>query len=302
MYAITHDRDAKMRNDWDDLRTVLFMVRHGSLSSAADALGVNYTTVSRRIAHAEERYGARLFDRLPQGYVPTDAGHEAALFAERMEISESEFRLKVAGRDAQLSGDLIVTAPQLLIAGEMSVVLDQFLQLHPNVNLSVRASTEVLNLNRREADLAVRISDTPGDTLMGRRLTGQKIAPFCAPEVLKRIEANPQRTVDWLSFLHWDTSEKFSYAAYPNGRVRVEFDDVSAIIGAAQVGLGVARLPLFLGRAAGLVMMPQITPEKYHDIWVVAHKDLWTSAKVVAFKDVLVKYFRENRYQFEGVD
>lgn len=291
-----------MRNDWDDLRTVLFLVRHGSLSSAAEALGVNHTTVSRRIAHAEERYGTRLFDRLPQGYVPTETGHEAALFAERMEISESEFRLKVAGRDAQLSGDLIVTAPQLLIAGEMSVVLDQFLQLHPNVNLSVRASTEVLNLNRREADLAVRISDTPGDTLMGRRLSGQKIAPFCTPEVLKRIMVDPKGTVEWLSFLHWDTSEDFSHTAYPNSRVRVEFDDASAVIGAAQAGLGVARLPLFLGRAAGLVMVPKIAPEDFLDIWVVAHKDLWTSAKVVAFKDVLVKYFRENRHRFEGVD
>lgn len=291
-----------MRNDWDDLRTVLYLVRHGSLSSAADALSINYTTVSRRIAHAEERYGARLFDRLPQGYVPTDAGREAAAFAERMEVSESEFRLKVAGRDAQLSGDLIITAPQLLIAGEMSIVLDQFLRLHPNVNLSVRASTEVLNLNRREADLAVRISDTPGDTLMGRRLAGQKIAAFGAPEVVKRLAADPSSPLEWLSFTHWDPAEKFAYDSYPNSRVRVEFDDISAIIGAAQAGLGIAVLPLFLGRAAGLEMLPLIPPEKYHDIWVVAHKDLWATAKVVAFKDILVQFFRERRSLFEEVN
>lgn len=289
-----------MRNDWDDLRTILFMVRHGSLSSAAEALGVNYTTVSRRIAHAEERYGARLFDRLPQGYVATDAGHEAAIFAEQMENSEAEFRRKVEGRDAQLSGTLKVTAPQLLIGSHLSSVLDEFLKKHPQVNLSIRASNDVLNLNRREADLAIRISDTPGDSLMGRRLTGQKTASFCTPEVHERIMADPERRVDWLGFSFWKNVPLGSLEEYPNGRIRLEFDDMTALLGAAKAGLGVARLPLFLGHSSGLMLAPYLPPQQYSDIWMVAHKDLWANAKVVAFKELLVAFFRENRAQFEG--
>ncbi|AML50755.1 LysR family transcriptional regulator [Falsihalocynthiibacter arcticus] len=285
-----------MRNDWDDLRTILFMVRHGSLSSAAQALGVNYTTVSRRIAHAEEQYGTRLFDRLPQGYVPTDAGREAAEFAERMESSETEFRLKVAGREAQLSGSLKVTAPQLLFGRHLATVLDQFLNLHPNVNLSIRASNEVLNLNRREADLAIRISDSPGDTLMGRRLTGQQTASFCTREVYERIEADPAKRVNWLAFSHAMASPLDSY---PNGRIRLVFDDMAALLEATKAGLGVARLPLFLGREQNLILVPYLPPQPFLDIWVVAHKDLWANAKVVAFKELLVAFFRKNRALFE---
>ncbi|WP_380055625.1 LysR family transcriptional regulator [Falsihalocynthiibacter sp. SS001] len=287
-----------MRNDWDDLRTVLYMVRHGSLTSAAQHLGVNYTTVSRRIAHAEERYGVRMFDRLSYGYVPTHAGREAASFAEQMEMSESEFRLKVAGRDAELSGDLKVTVPKLLV-GALAGVLDQFLVAHPKVNLSILASDEVLNLNLREADLAVRVSNSPGDTLMGRRLTGQHIAAFSTAEVNARIEADPHKHIEWLGFSTGSSPNPTAPTQYPLGRVRLAFDDLSALVDAARAGLGVARLPLFLGRSAGLVMATRIPPEPFQDIWTVAHRDLWSNAKVVAFRELLVAYFREHRAEFE---
>ncbi len=291
-----------MRNDWDDLRTILYMVRHGSLSAAAKELGVNYTTVSRRISHAEDSYGARLFDRLPQGYVATEAGLEAAEFAERMESSEAAFRLRVGGRDSQLSGELKVTAPQLLIAGPISGVIDRFLREHPEVNLTILASNEILNLNRREADLAIRISDTPGDTLIGRRLTGQATASFASPELAQQMADDPDRRVDWLGFTFWQSVPKASLENYPNARIRLTFDDMTALLGAAKAGLGVARLPLFLGEGEGLVQVPVLAPQPYTDIWAVAHRDLWGNAKVAAFKDLLVEYFRDNRHHFEGHD
>jgi DNA-binding transcriptional LysR family regulator len=177
--------------------------------------------------------------------------------------------------------------------------LDQFLTAHPQVNLSIRASNELLNLNRREADLAIRISDSPGDTLMGRRLTGQKTASFCTAEVLAKIQADPEKRVDWLGFEHWSSVPNASKQAYPNGRIKLKFDDMTALVGAAKMGLGVARLPLFLGRSEGLILAPFLPPQPYTDIWAVAHKDLWASAKVTAFKDILVAFFREHRSEFE---
>ena len=77
------------------------------------------------------------------------------------------------------------------------------------------------------------------------------------------------------------------------------FDDMVAIRAAALAGLGVARMPLFLGRASdGLVQVPVLSPQSYPDIWVVAHRDVWAAAKVTAFREILVPFMRRRRAQF----
>ena len=287
-----------MRENWDDLRAVLFMVRHGSLAAAATALDVNYTTVARRIAQAEESYGVLLFERLPQGYVATEAGLLAASEAEKMEDAETGFRRALAKADTRLSGTFSITAPQLLIAAHLCHVIEEFLGKHPEVELTVRASNALLNLNHREADLAIRISANPGDTLVGRRLTGQQTASFASAEVARRIETAPGATIDWIGFTYWTKPPKVSLENYPNARIKMQFDDMSAVLGAAQAGLGVARMPMFLGRSAGLTQVPVLPPQPYTDIWAVAHRDIWASAKVTAFKECLLPYFKAHAAEF----
>ena len=294
-----HAKMQDMRGDWDNLRTVMLVVRLGSQAAAARALGVDVTTVSRRISAAERSLGARLFDRLPGGYAPTGAGHEAAQRAEAMEAEETALRRRLAGRDAMLRGPLVVTAPQLLIASHLCHMIDAFLDRHPEVELTVRATNELLDLTGREADLAIRISDDPGDTLVGRRLSGQQTASFAAPELAARISEDPDAAIDWIGFTHWTGPPKASLRAYPNARVKLRFDDMSAVLGAAQAGLGVARMPLFLGRSSpGLVQVPVLAPQRYQDIWALTHRDLRDAGRVRAFREALVEFFRRHRRDF----
>ncbi len=287
-----------MQDSWDDIRVVLALVRHGSLAKAAEVLGVNYTTVARRISQAEESLGQRLFDRLPTGYAPTTLGKEVAGFAEKMEQSETEMRLSMAGQNERLTGTLTVTAPQLLIASHLCHVFDRFLARHPEVDLTVLASNEQLNMHRREADLAIRITDTPGDTLIGRRLAAQQTASFASAQVAEQIKDTPARVVDWIGFTFWKGPPKQSLHLYPNARIRMSFDDMTAVIGATRAGLGVARMPIFVGRSAGLIQVPVLPPQPYFDIWLVAHKDVWPGAKLRAFREILIPYFKENRPDF----
>ncbi|WP_093968618.1 LysR family transcriptional regulator [Actibacterium lipolyticum] len=291
-----------MREDWDNLRTVLQLVRHGSLAGAAKALGVSYTTVSRRVAAAEESFGTPLFERLQAGYAPTEAGRSAARHAEQMEQAELALRRELAARDTALTGPLVITAPQLLIASHLCHVIDAFLEKHPGVELTIRATNELLDLNNREADLAIRISDTPGDDLVGRRLARQHTASFASPDYASKLQDNPGDMIDWLGFTFWQDPPKAAMALNPNQRVRMRFDDMSALIGAAQAGLGVARMPMFVGRAAGgLMQVPILPPQQYHDIWVLSHRDLKDAAKLRAFKDMLVPYFAAHKDDFVGV-
>ena len=285
--------------DWDDLKTVLALVRAKTLAGAGDALGVNYTTVARRIQRAEGAVGEALFERLASGYQPTETGLLVAEHACQMEEREHMLLRKLQGRDQSLSGPLVITAPQLLIGPCLSPVLEAFSRLHPEVDLRVKATNDLLNLNRREADLAIRISRNPGDTLTGLRLCAQHSASFASPAMAERIARDPDGPIDWVIYEQCDGVPRVARDLYPSSRVRMVFDDMAAMIGAAQAGLGVLRMPMFLGRSTeGLVQVPVLPPQPYADVWVVGHPDVWRAAKVAAFRDLLVPHFRGLRHLF----
>lgn len=288
-----------MDANWDDLKTVLAVVRLKTLAAAGHALGVNYTTIARRVTRAETALGVLLFERLADGYVPTPQGEDVARYAAEMEERAHALMRHLSGQARLLPGPLTITAPQLLISTLLAPMIDDFLTLHPDIDLTVRATNDLLDLSRREADLAIRISSEPGDSLTGLRLTHQYSASFAAPELARRIQDSPKGQIDWVLHSSADAPPKASLEQYPNARVRIRFDDMVAIIGAAQAGLGVARLPLFLGRhSGGLVQVPVLPPQPYPDIWVVAHRDVWKSARVAAFKSALVTFFKANRHRF----
>lgn len=286
---------------WDHLKTILLVVRHGTLAGAATALKVNYTTVARRIEKAEAALGEPLFERLADGYRPTDAASQIAQHAADMERAEHRLLRERAGRDRSLRGTLTVTAPQLLIAHVLAPVIDRFARTHPLVHLRFRASNELLDLSRREADLAIRISRNPGDALKGRRLSAQETGYFATAPLIRAMQEDPTAYHQWVVYEQYSELPKEVLAAYPRARIRVSFDDMAAMAGAAQAGLGAVRMPLFLGRALPeLQPVPNLPVKPYADIWAVAHEDVWPSAKVQAFQTMLADWFRENRGQFMG--
>ncbi len=290
-----------MTMNWDDLRTVLALVRHRTLSGAGSALGLNYTTVARRISRAEDASGAVLFERLADGYRPTDAGLSAARHAEKMEEAELALSRDLAAGDETLSGPFIVTAPQLLIGPYLAAVLAAFKASHPAVELEIRATNDLLDLNRREADLALRISREPGDDLMGLRLATQETASFATPSLAAQIEADPKTPIPWIMHVSADAPPKKIDPRYPNNHILLRFDDMIPVLGATRAGLGVARLPMFLGRSEpGLVQIPLLAPQAYADIWLVGHRDIWRSAKSRKFREFLLPEFRARRSEFLG--
>ncbi|WP_093036771.1 LysR family transcriptional regulator [Roseovarius azorensis] len=288
-----------MTLDWQDLKIILHLVRAGTLARAGNLLGINYTTVARRIARAEKALGQPLFERRPDGYRPTELGLLAARHAEEMETREHALMRQLQGRDGSLRGPLVITAPQLLVQLHLVHVIDAFCTAHPAVALQVNTAHDLLDLGRRDADLAVRISHSPGDALTGLRLTEQHRAAFASPDLAGRIMADSAVPVPWI--VHQDAVglPALALKQRSNGYVRMRFDDMLAMIGAAQVGLGVVRMPVFAGRGTpGLVQVPVMPPEPYAPIWVVAHADVWPGARVRAFREMLVGYFRQHRALF----
>ncbi len=284
---------------WDDIRTIGLLVRTGSLAGAGAALGINYTSVARRIRRAEAALGKTLFERLSDGYQPTEAALLIARQAESMAADEAQLMRQLGALGDNLAGPLVVTAPQLLITHELAPVLAAFSERFGEIDLTVKATNDILDLSRREAELAIRISRKPGDTLKGLRLAEQQTASFASPEWAGRIAADPAGVIDWVAYTGLPKLPEIVTDTYPGSRVRYRFDDMSVMISAAASGLGVVRCPMFLGRVVpGLVQVPLLPPQPYADIWVVAHPDLWDAPRVKAFRDILVPRMRARRAQF----
>lgn len=287
--------------DWGDLRYVLETVRHGGLSGASRALGVNHATVARRIAAAEAALGTRLFDRRPTGYTPTDAGLDAARAAEAMEESQAELGRSIAARDADPSGPLTVTAPQLLIQTALAPILARFVAAHPSVEVTVLGANAPLNLAHREADVAIRISDTPDPDLVGRRVAPQRSAVYVSRRYWARRGPDPTAPLHWLRFLHWEAPPKQVRAAYRDVPVVIRLDDMVAMQGAVRADLGATRMPCFLGDTdPELMRVPGIELMPYPPVWVLTHADLRGVPRIAAFTRFMSDALRALRPVFAG--
>ena len=143
--------------DWDDVRYFLAVARGGSVRAAAGHLGVNHSTVLRRVAQLEEHLGAQMFEKLPSGYRLTAAGEEVVELANQMEASSHELETRVFGLDQSVRGLLRVTLTPILATHLLMPDFAEFARLHPDIEMEILSSGELANLTNREADVAIRV-------------------------------------------------------------------------------------------------------------------------------------------------
>jgi DNA-binding transcriptional LysR family regulator len=164
---------------WDEFRLVKSVAEARSLVGAAELLGVNHSTVFRRLAAVEAAVGARLFERARSGYEPTAAGEEMIALATTMAESVQEFERRVAGRDVKPTGELTVTTPEAIGQHFMPTIVAQFQTQNPGVVVELILSDQPLNLSRRDADIAIRMTNDPPETLVGRRICTGRWGVYC---------------------------------------------------------------------------------------------------------------------------
>lgn len=286
--------------DWDDLRHVLAVIRNGGVSGAAVALGVNHSTVSRRIMALEQRMGVQLFDRTPDGYEPTQAGLESFAIAEEMEKAALALETRILDRDTRPSGHLSVTAPLMLVLGPLAQVLTDFRQTYPDIDLTVVSSNEVLNLHRREADIAIRATNAPEETLFGTRLTSQSAAVFATQTYLEGLD-KAHRALDWIGFDGQETPPPEILERFPKSSMAMRFDEKLGMIAAAKAHCGVVRLPCYYGDIdPDLVRVPGLPMIRYQDFWALTHPGLRNTVRVRLFLRATLEAFKPLRPLFMG--
>lgn len=277
--------------DWNDLRHFLALHRTGSLARAAAELGVNATTVSRRLSALEDELGGKLFDRTPDGYALTAVGRELVIRAERIEAEARAIEEDLRGADDRPAGVVRVTATEMLATRFIAPYLARFRARYPEITLELRCTHEIVSLARREADVALRLSRPREDDLVCKRLAEIPLALYAAPSYLAEHGApeDPEASLAGHHLLCFADSRHFEYenawmsARAEGARVALRCDSVSSLYAACVGGLGIGLLPRVVAdRDPALERVPTESAPTPRVIWRAVHRDLRDTARIRA--------------------
>jgi len=276
---------------WDDLRVFLAVHQLGSHKRAGRLLGVAPTTIGRRLAALESALGTRLFLRTPERVQATPAGLKLVPHARRMEAEAIEAERELLAADSRLEGSLRVTATDGFLHYVLLPALAELRREHPGLCVELRADTRVLDLSRREADVAVRLVRPKEPALIARRLGDMRFSLFASQAYLDR-HGTP-RTLDALAthdFIGFDASldelpqTRWLRRATPAPRYVVRATTTTAQVLACAEGHGIALLPTFV--AAREPRLQRLVPRLLgpsREIWGVIHADMRANARTAAF-------------------
>jgi DNA-binding transcriptional LysR family regulator len=292
--------------DLSDLAFVAAVTRTGSLAGAARQLQVNHATVFRRIAALEAALGVQLFDRNNGRYVATLAGEElAATGALIAEHAERSLR-KVAGYELQPSGIVRITTTDSIANHLLNPALQQCRAAYPEISLHVSIDNAMLDLSRRDADIAVRATLRPPDYLIGKRIAPVAFAVYGAGTYLMEH----QSTTD-LAAHHWlslgDAYERHRSLLWlqrivPLERVGLRTDGFASLAQACKDGLGLAVLPCWIGDAAAeLYRVEEPQSDLASELWLLTHPDLRNVPRVRAVFKTLQTALGLHKKALEGL-
>lgn len=289
--------------NWDDLKIFLAISRQGSARAAADKLGIHHSTITRRIDAFESAQKTLLFDRLHTGYRLTAAGKMLLLSAMRIESEIETIERNILGQDADLKGEIRVTMPDAIAVHLLMPDIVRFMDTYPDINVKVIISYSVLSLTKRETEVAIRLTDNPPEHLIGRKVVRYHIATYAAKQYLQSKKIGQEMTnAHWIG---WDfpvpCAEWIKASEFPHLPARGNFNNAIAQLAAVKAGLGLARLPCFMGDLAPeLCRLPPGESKPFQDIWILTHKDLLSTARIQTFMDFMAEAFRQKRSLLEG--
>lgn len=290
---------------WDDYRLVMAVAEARSLGGAATALMVNQSTVFRRLGTMEERLGARLFERSRTGYSLTAAGEEMVRLARRMADEIVDFERRLTGQDLRPQGELRVTTNDTFAVHLLPPILASFRKAFPGITLDMVIGNQQLNLSRRDADVAIRATASPPETLVGRRLTTIPWAIYAARALkIERLDPIDYRAHAWIGLgdnLAGLPAAKWLDENVGADRIGWKMNTVLGLTEAVVEGAGLGLLPCFIAhQARDLVRLSEPKAEFSGALWLLTHPDLRATARVRAFMDHVAQEVTKRRAEIEG--
>lgn len=290
---------------WDDARIFLAIARSGTLSGAAGTLDLGIATVSRRLDRLEAALALPLFSRHQHGYRLTDDGAALLARAEALEHAGQLFG-ETAQQQGRVAGTVRLATAENLANPLIIPSLPALFQRHPDLRVEIVSGVQTLNLHRRDADLAIRMVKPQVGNVTVRRLGTLAFGLYAAERYLQRRPAGVDTAIfDDDRFIGWAEAHQDLPAAQWLTRTlrgrpcQLETTTLAAQLAAACAGLGLAILPHFLARPAGLSCV-QAELGVDQTIWLAMHTDLAHSRRVRAVADHLIALFDDQHAMLAG--
>lgn len=280
-----------MGGSWDHLRFFLALARTGSLQGAGQREGVSHTTVFRRVRRFEAELATTLFDRTPDGWTLTEAGARVLFEAERMEASMQTIAQDLGGIDDQVAGPVTVAVGEALALTVLPALLHRLLERHPGLEIDLRVGRDLVDLVRRDADLAVRFTGRPPPSMRGRRLGQSGLVACASPAYVESRGVDFPTAVEghrWIVVKahkppSWDTLQ---LDRHPEAVLFV--DCFVTAVELCRRGLGITEVPDFLVDGdPGLLRLADAPSRHRAPVWLLVHPDLRDVARIRVVADAL---------------
>lgn len=277
--------------NWDEIRTAFQVARLGTVSGAAEVLGVHHATVIRHIDALEKTLGTKLFQRHARGYTPTESGRDLLSVAQTTEEQFAQLASRIKGQGEAVTGELVVTSIAG-IAGLLVPVLSSFQQSYPGVLVRFLTDMRVFRLDYGEAHVAIRAGAAPEEPdNVVQPLFRLRTGLYAARSYAERhgLPTDPSE-FDGHHFLSVDNEAtrapfyRWLMATVPPERISFRSTEPAALDEALRQGVGIGFLAAYKAEAdPDLIEVLPPRPEWEAPLWLVTHVDLHRTRKVQAF-------------------
>jgi DNA-binding transcriptional LysR family regulator len=292
---------------WDDLRYFLELSRRGRLLAAAERLGVDHTTVGRRIAALETSLNTQLFDRTPRGYSLTAAGQRLLVHAEQMESTSLAIHGDLTGGDQILTGAVRVGTAEGFGSRFLAPRLPLLHQRHPGIELDLVTSARFISLSKREADIAINLTRPTTGRLVARKLCDYALRLYATADYLARAPRLHSRDdlpnhvlVGYVDDLIFAQELRYLDETLPNLHPSFRASSVLTQFEAVLAGTGIGVLHCFM--ADGQPGLVQVLPELtiWREYWLVTHEDLRSIARIQAVSRFIIEQVEAHQPLLRG--
>lgn len=296
------------RFDWDDLQSFLAVARSGRLTLAAKRMGVDHTTLGRRLTGLEQALGTTLFERHATGYSLTQAGETLLQSAEAMEGMALTIQEELSGAGAKLSGAVRIGTPDGFGSFFLAPRIGRLGSLHPDLEVQLVAMPRLFSLSKREADIAVTLAQPEAGRLHARKLTDYELGLYAArsyletsPPIQGTGDLSRHRFISYIDDLLY--TPELDYVPLVSRDIRPYLKSASLVaqFRAVQSGSGIAVLPCFM--AAGETDLVRLLPEEVkltRSFWLVIHSDVRHLSRIRVTAEFIADEVRRNAKLFQG--